>query len=218
MAQALSAVTLPVVGSQLVLYGISWGMYEKLLEVFAEQPAPRMTYYKGTLELMTPLPEHETYSWALGRLVVALSEELGLEIRGLKSTTWRSQPKAVGKEADECFYIQNEAAVRSKLKIDLTLDPPPDLAIEIDISNSSLDKMAVYAELKVPEVWHWQDGKLTVNILADTIYVESETSLAFGSFPVKELAGFMQLDSQTGENARLRRFREWVQQKISSQI
>jgi len=65
-----------------------------------------MTYYKGTLELMTPLPEHETYSWTLSRLVVALSEELGLEIRGLKSTTWRSQP--VGKEADECFYIKTK--------------------------------------------------------------------------------------------------------------
>jgi len=78
------------VGSQLVPYGISWEMYEKLLEVFAA--TPRMTYYKGTLELMTPLPEHETYSWTLSRLV-ALSEELGLEIRGLKSTTWRSQPR-----------------------------------------------------------------------------------------------------------------------------
>jgi Uma2 family endonuclease len=185
-------------------------MYEKLLEVFAEQPTPRMTYYKGTLELMTPLPEHETYSWTLSRLVVALSEELGLEIRGLKSTTWRSQPKAVGKEADECFYIQNEAAVRGKLKIDLTVDPPPDLAIEIDVSNSSLDKMAIYAELKVPEVWCWQDGKLTVNILTDAGYGSSETSLAFGSFPVKELARFMQLDSQIGENARLREFRKWV--------
>ena len=214
MAQTLSAVTPPIVGSQLVLYGISWEIYEQLLEVFAEQPTPRMTYYKGTLELMTPLPEHETYSWNLGRLVVALSEELGLEIRGLKSTTWRSQPKAVGKEADECFYIQNEAAVRSKLKIDLTVDPPPDLAIEIDMSNSSLDKMAVYAELKVPEVWRWQDGKLTVNILTDVVYVESDTSLAFESFPAPELARFMQLDSHIGENARLREFRQWVRQKI----
>lgn len=158
------------------------------------------------------MPEHETYSWNLARLVVALSEELGLEIRGLKSTTWRSQLKAVGKEADECFYIQNEAAVRGKLKIDLTV-APPDLAIEIDLSNSSLDKMAVYAELKVPEVWRWQDGKLTINILLDSGYVESETSLAFGSFLVIELAGFMQL-SEKGENARLREFREWVRQNF----
>ena len=218
MAQTLTPGTPPTAGSHLVLNDISWEIYEKLLEVFAEYPALRMTYYKGTLELMTPLPEHERYSWTLGRLVAALSEELGMEIVGLKSTTWRSKPKTAGKEADECFYIQNEALVRSKLKIDLTVDPPPDLAIEIDATHSSIDKMAVYAELKVPEVWRWHKGKLTVNILTDTGYVESETSLAFGSFPVKEVTRFIQLDPQKGENARLREFREWVRQQLLSPV
>lgn len=217
MAQILTPATPPTTGSHLVLNDISWEIYEKLLEVFAEHPALRMTYYKGTLELMTPLPEHETYGWTIGRLVAALSEELGLEIRGLKSTTWRSKPKTAGKEADECFYIQNEALVRGKLTIDLTIDPPPDLAIEIDVTHSSIDKMAVYAELKVPEVWRWQKGKITLNLLSDTGYVESEISLAFGSFPIKELARFMQLDPQKGENARLREFREWVRQQLRNQ-
>lgn len=210
MTQTLTPGTPPFEGSHLVLYDVSWEMYEQLLEVFAERSTPRMTYYKGTLELMTPLPEHETYSWNLARVITVLSEELGLEIRGLKSTTWRSRPKAVGKEADECFYIQNEAAVRGKLKINIKVDPPPDLAIEIDVTNSSMDKMAVSAELKVPEVWRFADGQLTIHILTDAGYIESETSLAFGSFPVKELAQFIQLDSQKGENARMREFRAWV--------
>lgn len=201
----------PVEGSHIVLYGVSWETYEILLSAFIEHPQLRITYYHGTLELMTPLPEHETYSWTLGRLITVLTEELGLEIRGLKSSTWRSKPKAVGKEADECFYIQNEVAVRDKLNIDLNIDPPPDLAIEIDLTSSSIDKMQVYFELKVPEVWRYEAGKLTINILTDTGYIESETSLAFGSFPVKELARFMQLDSQKGENARIREFRKWVQ-------
>lgn len=214
MTQTIIPAT-PVEGSHLVLHHISWETYEKLLEIFAEHPKLRMTYYKGTLELMTPLSDHERYSWTLGRLLVVLSEELGLEILGLKSTTWRSKPKAVGKEADECFYIQNEALMRSKLKIDLKNDPPPDLAIEIDTTNSSIDKMAVYAELRVPEVWRFEEGKIIINILTETSYVDSETSLAFGSFPVKELARFIQLDSQTGENARMREFREWVRSQIS---
>lgn len=213
MTQTITPAT-PVEGSQLVLHHISWETYEKLLEIFAEHPKLRMTYYKGSLELMTPLSDHERYSWTLGRLLVVLSEELGLEIMGLKSTTWRSKHKAVGKEADECFYIQNEASMRSKLKIDLKNDPPPDLAIEIDTTNSSIDKMAVYAELRVPEVWRFEDG-IIINILSETGYVDSETSLAFGSFPVKELARFMQLDSQKGENARMREFREWVRSQIS---
>ena len=210
MAQTLTPKTTPKPSSHLILGDISWEMYEKLLEVFAEHPALRITYYKGTLELMTPLPEHKTYGWTLGRLVTTLSEELGLEIRGLKSTTWRSLPKTAGKEADECFYIQNEALVCSKLKIDLSVDPPPDLAIEIDVTHSSIDKMAIYTELKIPEVWRWYKGQLKVNILTDTGYVESESSMAFESFPVRELAPFMRLDPQKGENARMREFREWV--------
>jgi hypothetical protein len=78
--------------------------------------------------------------------------------------------------------------------------------------------MAVYAELNVPEVWRWHKGKLTLNILTDAGYAESEASLAFGSFPVKELAQFMQLDPQKGENARLREFREWVRQQLLSPV
>ena len=215
MTQTIIPATL-VEGSHLVLHHISWETYEKLLEIFAEHPKLRMTYYKGTLELMTPLTDHETYSWNLGRLIVALSEELGIEIRGLKSSTWRSKPKAVGKEADECFYIQNETRVRDKLNIDLKVDPPPDLAIEIDTTNSSIDKMVVYAELKVSEVWRFYERNLIINILTDTGYAESENSLAFPSFPVKELTRFMQLDPQKGENARMREFREWVRSQIGA--
>lgn len=205
-------------GSHLILQDISWETYEQLLEIFAERSTPRMTYYQGTLELMVPLPEHERYSWTLGRLIVALSEEIGIEIIGLKSSTWRSEPKKAGNEADECFYIQNEALMRGKLTIDLKNDPPPDLAVEMDLTSSSINKMAVYAELKVPEVWIWKKGKLIINILNDTGYVKSETSLAFGSFPVKELAQFMHLDSEKGENARIREFREWVRSHLQNQL
>ncbi|MEG4441941.1 Uma2 family endonuclease [Microcoleus sp. AT9_B5] len=216
MVQTLAYSQEELAGSHLVLHDISWETYEQLLEIFAERSTPRMTYYQGTLELIVPLPEHETYSWTLGRLIVALSEELGLEIIGLKSSTWRSEPKKAGNEADECFYIQNEALMRGKSTIDLKNDPPPDLAVEMDLTSSSINKMAVYAELKVPEVWVWKKGKLIINILNDTSYVESETSLAFASFPVKEIAQFMHLDSEKGENARIREFREWVRSHLQN--
>ena len=218
MVQTLAYSKEELAGSHLILHDISWETYEQLLEIFAERSTPRMTYYQGTLELMVPLPEHERYSWTLGRLIVALSEEIGIEIIGLKSSTWRSEPKKAGNEADECFYIQNEALMRGKLTIDLKNDPPPDLAVEMDLTSSSINKMAVYAELKVPEVWIWKKGKLIINILNDTGYVESETSLAFASFPVKELAQFMNLDSEKGENARIREFREWVRSHLQNQL
>jgi Uma2 family endonuclease len=185
-------------------------MYEGLLEVFAEHPGIAMTYYKGILEIMTPLPEHERYSWTIGRLLVVLSEELNLEILGLKSTTWRLASAGVGKEADECFYIQHEAQMRGKLKIDLTKDPPPDLVIEVETTHSSMNMMAIYADLKVPEVWRYCQVNLNIYLLIDGVYKESETSWAFGSFPVKKLTEFIQLDFEKGENARMREFREWV--------
>ena len=190
MTQTLTPIDPPAHSSQLILNGVSWEMYAQLLETFAEYPNLRLTYYQGTLELMTPLPEHETYSWNFGRLITVLSEELGLEIRGLKSTTWRSQSQAVGKEADQCFYIQNESLVRNKLKIDLQIDPPP--------------------ALQVPEIWCFQNGQLFLYHLSNGEYQEAEYSLAFPSFPVKEMTQFLLLDPQKGENARMQEFRHWI--------
>ena len=164
---------------------------------------------------MTPLPEHERSSWRLGRLITILSEELGLEIIGLKSTTWKLKPKLVGKEADECFYIQNEAKMRGKLQINLEIDPPPDLVVEVDLTHSFINKLSVYAQLKVPEIWQYKNDKITIYVLNHEIYQESEKSLAFPSFPVKELANFVKLDEQKGENERMREFRRWVQLILS---
>jgi hypothetical protein len=86
--------------------------------------------------------------------------------------------------------------------------------IEIDLSHSSIDKMAIYAELSIPEVWCWRKGKLSVHLLNEAQeYIESETSLAFESFPVKELVKFMKIDPQKGENSRMREFRSWVRSR-----
>ena len=203
-----------LLGNHLVLRDISWETYEKLLEIFSDRSIPRITFYRGTLELIVPGTERQVYSWNLGQLVVELTAAMGLEIIGFKSSTWRSKPKATGKEADESFYIQNEAKVRNKLQIDLTVDPPPDLAIEVYFTHSSIDAMSVYAELKVPEVWLWRKGKLTINLLKEGGYVESEKSLAFGSFPIKEIAQFMNFESDQGHNAKMREFRKWVRANL----
>lgn len=201
----------------LLLYNTSWQMYEQLLDVFADYPALRLTYYQGTLELMTPLPEHETYAWTIGRLLAILSEELGLEIRGLGTTTWRSETSATGKQADQCFYIQNEAKVRHQLNIDLASDPPPDLAVEVDLSHSSLNKLNIYQALQVPELWRIHRGKIEIYHLSPIGYQQAKQSQAFGDFPVQKLASFLLPNPQLGENARMRQFREWVRQQIANQ-
>src|ERR1043165_4826091 len=143
-----------------ILENVSWREYTRLLRTFdAEHRHLRLTYDRGTLEIMTISYEHETIGDFLGRMVVTLTEELNLPIRGSGSTTFRKRKKEKGLEADNCYWIAHEADVRNITVINLRKDPPPDLALEIDITHSSLDRMRIYAALKVPEVWRWdKDG------------------------------------------------------------
>jgi len=139
-------------GNQLLLKDITWPMFETLLTELGESRASRLSYSKGTLEIMVPLPEHEIGKVLIGNLVEALLEELGIEFWSLGSTTFKNENIAQGVEPDTCFYIQNEAAVRGKNRIDLETDPPPDLAIEIDLttSQSPNSSPSIYSKAKQP--------------------------------------------------------------------
>src|SRR5262245_34373899 len=128
-------------GQRLVLHGIDWRTYGRLLRALDGRPALRLTYDRGMLEIMTLTHEHESDNRFLVRLVVVLTEELGLPVRDGGSTTIRRRRRRRGLESDSCFWIANEAAVRHKRQIDLRIDPPPDLALEVDVTNSSLDRL-----------------------------------------------------------------------------
>ncbi|WP_343277732.1 Uma2 family endonuclease [Kamptonema sp. UHCC 0994] len=161
-------------GSQLLIKNVSWEMYETILDELDSRPVPRISYSKGMLEIMTPFPEHEDYKVMIGDLVKALLEELDIEFRSLASTTFKNENMAQAIEADDCFYIQNEMAIRGKKRIDLTIDPPPDLAIEIDITSRT--QFNNYESLGVPELWKYNGQKLQINVLQDRKYVESNIS------------------------------------------
>ena len=124
---------------RVLLKNISWQLFESLLQEMGEQRSTRLAYYKGKLELMTPLWEHENPNRKIEAMVIALVDELNLNIEMGGSIILKRPEIAVGKEPDSCYYIQNEARVRNKKEIDLTQDPPPDLALEIDITSSSLN-------------------------------------------------------------------------------
>jgi len=113
-------------GQQLVITDVSWLMYEQLLEELGEKRGSRINYSEGVLEIMVPLPEHEDDKVIIGDLVTVLLEELDIEFRSLASTTFKSELMKQGLEADNCFYIENEAVIRGKKRLDLTVDPPPD--------------------------------------------------------------------------------------------
>ena len=185
-----------------------------LVEELSEQHI-YINYDNGEMELMPPLPVHERWKKVLARLVEALAEELNTPLGMLGSTTFRRQDLAKGLEPDECYYIQHEAELRGKLEIDLAHDPPPDLAIEIDITHSSLDREAIYAGLGVPEVWRFQGHKLTFLRLGPRGYAPIRRSLAFPFLTSAALQRFLDSWGTTDDITLMRRFRHWVREKLA---
>ncbi|MBG1265181.1 Uma2 family endonuclease [Nostoc sp. WHI] len=198
-----------------ILQGIHWDTYQNLVRDLESQPGTRLTYDDGTLEIMMPLPPHERYKRLLGRFVEATTEELGIEICSLGSTTWTREDLRKGLEPDECYYIQNELAVRGKDAINLTIDPPPDLAIEVDSTTSSMNRMGIYAALGVPEVWRFDREILTICSLVNDDYQPREVSLVLPMFDAAVLMKFLELSLTMGETSLIRHLRQWVREQLA---
>jgi Uma2 family endonuclease len=198
---------------QVILHNITWEQYEKLLENLGDRRSARIAYDNGTLEIMTPLPEHEYFKEVIGMGVQDIAEELDIDYESYGSTTWRKPIKMAGVEPDNCFYFQNEAIVRGRLDLDLNQgDPPPDLVLEIDITKKSLDRFPIYARLEVPELWCYDAGELKIYHLQKGEYVEAESSLAFPMLPIRELPHLINFHRSAGRRAIRRAVREWARQ------
>jgi Uma2 family endonuclease len=197
-----------------VLRGVSWSTYQGLIRDLESEPRKRLTYNQGILEIMVPLPPHERYKSRLSRMVEVTTEETATEIASLGSTTWSREDLQRGLEPDSCYYIQNELAVRGKDDIDLTQDPPPDLAIEVDNTRSSLNRMAIYAALGVPEVWRFDGESLTIYHLGEDDYVPQEQSAVLPLLQQGDILRFLQMSQTMGETSWVREFRQWVRKKL----
>jgi Uma2 family endonuclease len=162
---------------------------------------------------MAPLPEHERSKVMLADLVKALLKAEKRRWEPLGSTTFKREGMAAGIEPDDCFYIQNYQAVIGKERLDLNVDPPPDLAIETDVtSKTSVD---AYVALGVPELWIYEGGKLTINVLQEGEYVMSETSSIFPSVAVAEvIPHFMQRGREVGVSQALEEFEAFILSNI----
>jgi Uma2 family endonuclease len=195
---------------RVILPNISWQTYQSLIQDFEKEPAIRLTYNQGTLEIRMPLDPHETYKKLLGRLIEAATEELNIEIRSLGSRTCDREDLARGIEPDQCYYIQNEALVRGMEQIDSNQFPPPDLAIEIDITSSSINRMSIYAALGVPEVWRYNGQTLTMLILHNGEYVAQDNSKALPLLTAEAILNFLAQRNTMGETQWVKTFRQWV--------
>jgi Uma2 family endonuclease len=201
---------------RVLLDGIRWSTYEALLEDLGDRHI-RLTYDRGSLEIMTVSPAHEFSKSSLARMIETLTLELNIPIRTGGSQTCRSQLKEKGLEPDECYWVEHEPLIRGKSDIDLEQDPPPDIAVEIEISRSVLDRLGIYAALRVPEVWRY-DGR-TLEILQlriDQSYATVEISPSFPWLPMARFRQFLAESGGTiGETHWIRSFRAWVRAEVA---
>ncbi len=197
-----------------VLYEIAWHTYLELREN-PENYHLRMTYDQGALEIMSPSVRHEGYSRIFDWIIGTWAEELNIPIRGLREMTCKREDLAKGLEPDDCYYVQNEPEMRNKLEIDLAVDLPPDLAIEVEISRSSIKKMPIYGALGIPELWRYDGQILRIYELVDGQYQSRETSRCFPGFPVAKAEEVLQKISTVDDTALVRGFRRWVRERFA---
>ncbi|MGA1623837.1 MAG: Uma2 family endonuclease [Synechocystis sp.] len=203
---------LPKADNLVLLNPVSWNTFNCLLAELGEQRGQRLAYSSGILEIMSPLGTHENNNRLIESVIFVIADELGLNLKKFGSLTLRIDKTRQGVEPDSCYYLQHEPQVRGKQHIDLTIDPPPDLVLEIDITSGSLDKFPIYSNLGVPEIWRFNGDRLRVFVLnpVSQQYQEVDLSPTFPFLPPERIPGLIQRSLAIGETAALREFRQWL--------
>jgi Uma2 family endonuclease len=192
---------------------VSWETYESLLADHADARSPRFTYCEGMLEIMSPSSEHEELILVMAAIADITAEEQQVEFKGLGSTTFRRPDLKRGTEPDACFYIQNVERIRGKKEIDLTVDPPPDLVIEIEITSPALAKLPVYARLGVPEIWRHDGRTPRILRLSGDHYEECDRSGVLPSLTPSVLSEFCEQSKTLTTLAWRRMVRTWAREQ-----
>lgn len=201
-------------GQRLLIHDLSWGEFESILTELSDHRGSRLVYSKGLLEIRMPLPEHEVTKEIIGDMVKILLEELDWNRECFGSTAFKQQDMEVGIEPDTCFYIQNHALMVGKRRLDLSIDPPPDLVLEVDLTSKT--QLDVYEALAVPELWRFAQDRLRIDVLREGKYEQSAESPTFPGLPVVDLISeFVVRSQQQGSSPVLRAFRQRVRELLS---
>lgn len=199
----------------LLLEDVPWDTYEKMSDALSDRSV-RVTYDRGALEIMVISHPHDWVKKLLARMIERLAEELQQPIKSAGSTTQRRKKVQRGLEPDESYYLASEPLVRFKNELDFDRDPPPDLVVEVDITSSALDRMGMYAAMKVPELWrydHVSDEVLFYLLDEDGTYARVERSKAFPLLSADTLTGFLRRRHSESEMDVIRAFVEWVRKQ-----
>nr|WP_121967974.1 Uma2 family endonuclease [Leptolyngbya sp. BC1307] len=196
------------------LEGIGWSEFEAILAELGESRSTRIAYNNNTLTIVAPLFRHEKSKVALGDIVKVLLDEQNIDYDSSASTTLKRQDRGKGVEPDDSFYIQNYERVLNKDRIDLTVDPPPDLAIEVNLTSKT--QANLYAALGVPELWRYDQDCLRIDVLQAGRYVQVEESPTFPGWPIVELADkYMARAREVGQGRAVRELRQQVRKRLA---
>ncbi len=174
-----------------------------------------VTYADGELELMTPSQKHEMTRKRLAMLVECLAADLNINMEAGGSMTFRRADLQCGFEPDECYWVENEGKVRGR-RYDVTRDPPPDLLLEIEISRSSIDRMAIFARFGVPEIWRYDGRTLSIEWLTSKgRYQPRSRSRAFPFLRAASVDAAMRFAPGQSTTDLIRRWRRWITEELA---
>ncbi|MDB9518353.1 Uma2 family endonuclease [Roseofilum reptotaenium CS-1145] len=196
-------------GQRLLIHDLNWEEFEQFLIELGEKRASRIAYSHPTLEIRMPLAKHERAKSFIGDMVKILLEELEIDFECFGSTTFKRKKMGFGLEPDDCFYIDHHQQMIGKDRIDLAIDPPPDSAIEVDVTSKT--QTDAYLRLGVPELWIYGENELKMYVLEDGEYKPIEQSKSFPEFPIADwVKEGLKRSYEIGRSPALREFRQQI--------
>jgi Uma2 family endonuclease len=206
-------------GASVTFQDVSWDEYEGLLEQVGEAPGLRISYDNGSLQVTTISSEHEKYASFISSLTTVIKLRLRIDILSFGSATMRKRKRKKGNEPDACFYVQTAPSIGNRIHLDFEVDPPPDIAVEIDVHHDSRSKFPIYAALDVPEIWRYDGQAMTIYQRAQgapddqCAYVDQSASAALPMLTALVLTEMIDRMRTDGELTALLAFDEWLQSR-----
>ncbi len=205
-------------GATLRIPAVEWEDYAQLLAELGNDYHGRISYDNGRLEIMSPLPVHEEFANMVLWISREITRALGVKLETRGSMTIRSVRQRKGAEPDTCFYVQNAIRIIGKRDLDFDVDPPPDIVVEIDVTNESQAKFPIYAALGVPEIWRYDGHTASFYTLVNAAYIVTASSRVFSFLPSTLLAQWIEHSKTDGQDATLDTVRAWMHtQKLQGQ-
>lgn len=204
----------PVGEQRVAFHNLTWEDYLQIFQALPQDRNSRLSFHNGTLEITVPLEDHEFALRLIEFFIRILVMEMGLDMKTMGSTTMNRQDIKKGAEPDCAYYIQNQPKVAGR-NVDFEKDPPPDLIVEVDITNTDVDKNQLYAAMGVPEFWRYNGEILRIFTLNNDAYLECEVSPLFPIIQKEDLYRFL-TEAVQSEMTAMRNFQAFLRQKMTS--